>query len=177
MEKLFKDSEVMVNERPTKITEQQEKDYLNEVAEEIISNGWSDSDIEKIVYDLSDICYNDSGYEIAKKLEGYNSKASYKITTPFIEFLDDFENNKSDILRENVKAWVKAFNPKPKFKEGEKLAVDKPLYAHKDIGDVVYVTGINYEEANYYIHSDPKRNGGYVLPFEKVESNCVILSQ
>lgn len=174
MEKLFSDSEVMLNKRPTEITEQQEKDYLQKVAEEIVANGWSDNDIEDIVYDLQDISNEYSGYEIAKKLEGYRSKSSYKINTEFIEFLDFFETEKDDILKENVKEWVKAFNPKPIFKEGDCIIINNKLNFHLKEGSIMFVTGINEEEANYYIHEEKDRNGGYVLTYEKVESNCKI---
>jgi len=178
MEKLFSDSEVMLNERLTKITEQQEKEYLEEVAQEIIDNNWSNSPIEKIIKDLSNISWTlNSGYKIAKELEGYSSKARYNIKTDFIEFLDDFNSNKDDIVRENVKDWVQAFNPKPKFKTGQKLIVETPLFRGHNQGkkgDVVYVTGKNEKEANYYIHENKDHNGGYVLAYEKVENNCKI---
>jgi len=177
MEKLFPNSEVMLNERPTKITEQQEKDYLQEVAEEIIANGWSSDSVEDIMSDFEDIYNEYSGYEIAKKLESYNSSASYKIDTPFIEFLDCFESDKSDILRQNIKDWVKAFNPQPKFEVGQKLIIETQIFrGHNQgkVGSIVYITGKNEKEANYYIHEDKDHNGGYVIPYEKVESNCKI---
>jgi len=128
MEKLFPDSEVMLNQRPTQITKEQQDNYFKEVAEEIIQNEWSSSSIERIIHDLHQISYSDSGYEIAKKLESYPSKASYDIDTEFIEFLDDFDSNSNDILRENVKDWVKAFNPQHKFNKGQKLIVKTPIY-------------------------------------------------
>ncbi len=174
MEKLFSDSKVMLNIRPTKITKQQEEDYYIGVAEEIISNQWSDSPIEKIIKDLDEISSSDSGYEIAKKLEGYSSKASYSINTAFIEFLDDFDYNKSDILRGNIKDWVKVHNPKPKLKNGQKLIIETPLFRNQKKGDIVYVTGKCDKEANYYIHEDKEHNGGYVIAYERVEANCKI---
>lgn len=178
MEKLFSDSELMLNERPTKITEQQEKDYLEEVAEEIINNNWSNSRIEKIIKDLSNISWTlRSGYEIAKELEGYNSKASYNIDTSFIELLDDFHRNKESIVRENIRDWVKAHKPQAKFEVGQELIVETQLFRgfnQGKQGDIVYITGKNEKEANYYVHEDKDYNGGYVLAYEKVENNCKI---
>lgn len=178
MEKLFSDSEVMLNERPTKITKQQEEEYLEEVAQEIIDNNWSNYPVEKIIQDLGNISWTlRSGYEIAKELEGYNSKASYNIDTSFIEFLDDFHYNKESIVRENIRDWVKAHKPQPKFKTGQKLIIETQLFrGHNqgNEGDIVYVTGKDEKEANYYIHENEGHNGGYVLAYEKVENNCKI---
>ncbi len=176
MEKLFSDCEVMLNERPTKITEEQEKAYYERLAKEIIDNNWSDSPIERIVQDLGEISWSDSGYEIAKKLEGYTSKASYSIDTPFIEFLDDFDYNKSAILRKNIKDWVKAHNPLPKLKRGQKLIVEIPLFIGQKKGDIIFVTGMDEKEANYYVDENPDRNGGCVITYEKVENNCKIFN-
>jgi hypothetical protein len=173
MEKLFPDSEVMLNQRPTQITKEQQENYFKEVAEEIIQNEWSSSSIERIIHDLSEISSSDSGYEIAKKLEGYSSKASYEIDTEFIEFLDDFDSNRDDILRENVKDWVKAFNPKPKFDKGQKLIVKIPLFRSNKKDSIIYVTGFDKGEANYLVHEDKEHGGGYVIAYEKVENNCV----
>ena len=152
MEKLFPDSEVMLNERPTRISKEQQENYFKEVAEEIIQNEWSSSSIERIIHDLHQISYSDSGYEIAKKLEGYSSKASYDIDTEFIEFLDDFDSNSNDILRENVKDWVKAFKPQPKFDKGQKLIVEIPLFRSNKKDRIIYVTGFNKGESNYLVH-------------------------
>lgn len=174
MEQLFSDSEVFTNVRPTKITKQQEQKYLEEVAEEIIDNNWSKSPIEKIIYDLKNISSSDNGYEIAKKLEEYNSKASYSIDSSFVEFLDDFDYNKRAILRENIKAWVNAHNPQPKFKEGQKITIESPLFRGQNKGDILFITGKNDKEANYYIHEDKDYNGGYVVAYEEVEKKCII---
>ena len=59
MEKLFTDAETFTKVRPTKITEQQQQDFYKTIAE-----------------DISRIHPHNSGYEIAKDLEGYGSKAN-----------------------------------------------------------------------------------------------------
>lgn len=172
MEKLFSDSEVMLNVRPDRINNQQKEDLYNKLAKEIILENWSNSPISKIIEDLHNISSSDSGYEIAKKLEGYSSKASYNINTAFIEFLDDFDSSKDDILRENIKDWVKAHNPFPKLKRGQKLIIEIPLFRGQKKGDIIFVTGMNEKEANYYIHENEDNNGGYVIAYERVEANC-----
>jgi hypothetical protein len=172
MEKLFTDAETFTKVRPTKITEQQEQDFYKSIAEEIIENGWSDSDLEDVIADVSNISTHDSGYEIAKDLEGYGSKASYDIDTPFIEFLDNFGYEKDCILRKNVEAWVNAHNPQPKFQKGQKLIVETTLNYEKKKGETVYITGFSEKQACYLIDKDEKRQGGTVIAYEKVESNC-----
>lgn len=77
------------------------------------------------MYDVADIYINDSGYEIAKKLE--RGLASYKIDTAFIEYLDQFSYHKGEILRANVEAWVKAHNPQPKFSKKRYLTTKRKL--------------------------------------------------
>jgi len=177
MEQLFDDSELIQKERPTKITEKQEVDYYKSVAEEILKNSWSNSDIEDIIHDLSEIGYRHSGYEIAKKLEDYRARGSYDIDTQFIEFLDDFFYHKDEILTENVKLWAKAHNPKPKLKKGQELIMEKRLnIGNEKIGQTLYVTGIDPTRACYYVHENKDNNGGYIIAYEKVESSCKIKS-
>lgn len=175
MEKLFPDSETFTKLRPTKITEQQEQDFYKAISEEIIKNGWSKSDLEDVIEDISQISSHHSGYEIAKDLEGFRSKASYNIDTPFIEFLDNYGYEKNDILRENVKAWVSAHNPQPKFKKGQKLLVSITLNHEKKKDAIVYVIGFSKEIACYLIDENPKKQSGTVITYEKIETNCTPL--
>lgn len=174
MEKLFTDAETFTKVRPTKITEQQQKDFYKTIAEDIIANGWSDDDLEDVFADVSRIHPHNSGYEIAKDLEGYGSKASYNIDTTFIEFLDNFGYEKDCILRKNVEAWVLAHNPQPKFKKGQKLIVETILNYQKKKGAIVYVTGFSEKQACYLIDENSEKQGGTVISYEKVEANCII---
>ncbi len=105
---LFPDSETLDNKRPKVITEKQNEEFLQEVASEIIEDGYSISDKSYIIEDLRHINLNDTGFEIAKDIE--EGKAYYKIDSNFIEFLEDLSWKKSTILENNVKAWVKAHN-------------------------------------------------------------------
>ena len=172
MEKLFKDSEILTKLIPTEITQQQKDDFYKSIAQEIIENRWSHSDLEDIISDVSRIYCYDNGYEIAKSLEGCGSEATYKIDTSFIEFLDNFGYEKDSILRQNVEAWVLAHNPILKFKKGQKLMIEITLNHEKRKGEIVYVTGFDEKRACYLIDEDENRNGGTVIAYDKVEANC-----
>lgn len=172
MEKLFSDKETYTKERPTKITAEQENKFYKEIAEEIIKYKWSDSDVEDIMEDISKITLRDNGYEIAKSLEGSYNKAEYEFDVEFCEFLENIGWKKDTILRNNVKDWVKANNPQPKFKDGQKLIIDIDLNYHKKKGAIVYVNGHSEAEAYYLIDENPEKNGGTVIVYEKAEKNC-----
>lgn len=172
-EQLFPDSELIQNKRPIKITEKQEWDFYEAIAKEIIKGNWSNSDLEDIIADVSQINKNDSGYEIAKELEGYRKEATYDIDTQFIEFLDDFGYRKDKILEANVKLWVKAHDPQPKFLVGTELIINKQLYRGEyEAGKIIYITGYAKNRALYMFHSDKNHNGGVILPYELIESHC-----
>ena len=173
MEKLFSDSETFTNERPTKITAAQEQEFYKEIAEEIIDNNWSESDVEDIAEDISNLSLHENGYELAKDLEnGSRNNAYYDIDVEFCEFLDNISWKKSDILRKNVKDWVAAHNPQPKFAEGQKLIVEIDLNREKKKGAIVFVNGFNEKEAYYLIDENPEFKGGTIITYEKVEANC-----
>jgi len=174
-QKLFNDSEVYQKERPKNITKEQEDDFYQDMAEQIIDNHWSKSPIENIIHDLSEVSISDSGYEIAKSLEGYRMKGSYDIDSSFIEFLEGLDYEKRLILRNNVKDWVKAHNPKPKFKKGDKLLVVESIFYEMKKDSIIYITGNKEDEAVYYAHKNKDNNGGYILDYEEVENKCQLL--
>jgi ribosomal protein L14 len=170
MQKLFSDTETFTKERPTKITESQKENLFKEIAQEIIDNDWSPDVIDSIKEDISDLFpFYDNGYEMAKRLEGFSSKAHYNIDTEFIEFLDGISYKTYTLLEDNVKQWVKAHNPQPKLRQGQKLIITKQLNHQKKDGEIIYINGINTETACYYVDKDPNRKGGTVIAFEKVE--------
>jgi hypothetical protein len=175
MEKLFDDTLFVQKERPTKITEQQEEKMFLNLAKECIKNQYSSDDEETIAEDLSNLSVNDNGFEKAKALDD-NGNADYSFDGDFIDWLDWIDNKRSDILKENVKLWVKAHNPQPKLETHTKLKIVESLSYSKDLRKdcVVYITGINMEQAYYTISDDKEKKGGYVLAFEKVESNCEV---
>ena len=175
MEKLFDDTLLIQKERPTKITKQQEEKMFIDLAKECIKYQYSSDDEETIAEDLKELSTNDSGFEKAKDLED-NGNASYEIDGDFIDWLDWTDHKRSEILTENVKLWVKAHNPQPKLENGTKLKIVESLSYSKDLRKdcVAYVTGINMEQAYYTISDDKEKQGGYVLAFEKVESNCEV---
>ena len=174
MEKLFNDSELFQKERPKKITEEQEKKIYKELAQEILDNGWCKDDIEDIVSDLKKLSKNDSGYEMAKDLEGYNMNCSYDIDTDFIYWLDDFDYQFRKELEKNIKDWVQAHDIKPKFEKGTKLLITEYLCYKKGKGLIVYVNGFT-DYGCYLIDEDFNRNGGTVLAYELVESCCEVI--
>lgn len=178
MEKLFDDTLFVQKERPTKITDQQEEKMYLDLAKECIKQQYSSDDEETIAEDLKELSINDNGFEKAKDLEN-NGNASYEFDGDFIDWLDDIDYKRREILKENVKLWAKAHNPQPKFEKGTKLKIVESLSHSKDLrkDSIVYVTKINMEEAYYCISDDEEMQGGYVLNFEKVESNCESLKK
>lgn len=171
MNKLFDDTLYVQKERPVRITNQQKDELYVKLANEVIEGNYSNSYIKVIIDDLRSLNINDSEYEKAKNLENYGT-GSYDISIEFIEWLDCMRFYKDEILRDNIKLWVKANNPQPKFKTGTKLIIENSLNIQKTKGSIVYVTGIRNDEANYLIDSDINRSGGTVIAYEKVESNC-----
>lgn len=175
MEKLFSETEGFTKHRPTGITAQQSQALYKEIAQEIIENGWSNSSKVDIIKDLSNISFLDSGYEIAKSLEGFYSSAYYEINSDFIEFLEDLCWRKDEVRRKNVETWVKANKPMPKYRKGQCLLVKHDLNRVTRKGLTVYVTGFNESEACYLIDEDKNRAGGSVMAYEKVEERCTPL--
>lgn len=173
MEKLFDDTLLIQKERPTQITKQQEEKMFVDLAKECIKYQYSDDDEETITGDLKKLSINDSGFEKAKDLEN-DGNASYQFDGDFIDWLDGMDYKRSEILTDNVKLWVKAHNPQPKLQKGTKLKIAESLSFSKDLRKdcIIYVTGINMEQAYYTISQDKEKKGGYVLAFEKVEFNC-----
>lgn len=173
MEKLFDDTLFVQKERPTKITKQQEEKMYLDLSKDCIEQQFSSDDEETIVEDLKELSFCDSGYEKAKDLER-NEKASYEIDGDFIDWLDCIDHRRSEILSENVKLWVKAHNPQRKFEKGTKLKIVSTLNREKLAGEIVYITGFREDEDNYLVDKDQNRQGGTVISYEKVESNCEV---
>lgn len=172
MSTLFPDSETFTKHRPTRATDEQLKAFYREYAEEIIENGWADDYLEAVVYDVSNLSSFDSGYELAKRLESLSCRGNYHIKTEFIEFLDDFTWRKRGLVEANVKTWVKAHNPKPKFQKGQALKPENSTNRSLPNNKTVYVTGFSEDRACYLIHEDKDMQGGIVLAYEEVEACC-----
>lgn len=176
MEKLFNDSEVFTKERPTKLTEKQTYRFYSEMAKTVITEGFSEDDPEFIIKDLEALSFHDSGFEMAKELDGYTANAAYKIDSSFIEFLEGLTWERDRWVEKNVKEWVKAHNPTPKFKKGDNLIIINTLSFNNKKGGEIYVTGIKEDTANYTVWDIPDHNGGYLYPFEKVDNNCELIT-
>ena len=175
MQTLFNDSETFQKERPTEPTEKQLEEFYLKMANEIKKEGFSDSSENAIVKDLQNLYpFNNNGFEMAKELESYSAHAVYEIDTTFCEWLDSLCSEYNSIKTENAKAWVKAHNPQPKFEKGTKLLINKNICYKKDVGQTVFVTGINTEQAYYLIDEKENRQGGTVLAYERVEGCCSV---
>lgn len=178
MEKLFDDSLLFQKERPKKITKKQEEEFYIDLAKECIEEGFSSDDEETIAEDFEGLYDSDSGFEKAKHLEERGC-ADYVYSGDFISFLENIVFKRDEILEENVKLWVKAHNPRPKIEIVSELMIKSSLGFTKELkeGGIIFVIRYNIEQANYIVHPNPKHNGGYVIPFEKIESNCEILNK
>jgi hypothetical protein len=177
MEKLFNESEVFVATRPEKATAQQIEKFYLENATEILDNKWATGTLEDVISDLEQLYpFNDSGYEMAKESEGFNMQASYDIETSFIEFLDCLSSDFYELVRNNVKEWVKIHNPKPIFEIGTRLLIEKDLSRNTDLkaGNAYYITGYSEKEAYYTISKNSEQKGGYCFPYEKIEQCCAL---
>ncbi|MDD5013579.1 MAG: hypothetical protein PHW73_00570 [Atribacterota bacterium] len=175
METLFNDSEVFTKDRPLKLTVKQRGDFFLEKAKEIIENNWSNTEEEIIADDLNELDLSSNGYELAKHLEE-RANADYSIDVEFCEWLEDLGHYIRLKVEKNVKAWVKAHNITPKFHVNTKLNVIKDFgYSFKS-GDIIYITGIYPQTAQYVLHENPSYRGGTIINFEIVEECCTINS-
>lgn len=174
MKPLFPDSETVNKERPTKITEQQEIDFYEKQAKEIIENGWSTSNTDAIITDLKELYpFNDNGYEMAKKLDdGYCKIAFYNVDTSFCEWLEFLHTEYHQVLDKNIEVWRTAHNPQPKFVKGQKLIVDITLNHEKEKGCEIFITGFLEKTAHYLVDQDPERKGGTIIAYEIIEERC-----
>jgi len=170
--KLFPDSETFTKERPLKITDEQLQNFYKKIATEITENGWSKSPIESIAQDLSNVNLSQmvNGYEIAKELE---QEGSYTFEMDFLEYLDNLPYEKESIREMNVKDWVKAHNPQHKFSLGDKLEIKTMLNYEKKAGEIIYINGFREDSAHYIVDKDKNRQGGTLITYEKLESNCI----
>lgn len=174
---LFKDSEMFIKDRPNKLTKKQESDIYKKLAKEIVDNCWSDDDIETIIEDLEKLSMSDSGYEMAKQLEGFSSNASYDIDTSFIEWLDSFSCEFEDVKRKNVQQWVLAHNIKPKLEKGTKLVVVNDFTRSSELkqGSIVYINGFHEKEAKYLVWPELESKRNLVVEYERIEQNCNVI--
>ena len=173
MGKLFEDKEVFQKERPLYLNNQQLRELCNRLAKELQAENYSTSKVSDISDDLfNHVDFNDDGYQIGKTLESLTCSASYKFNSMFVEHLDWFNSAKSDKLEGYVKEWVKAHDIKPEYDKGNELiSFGAVSYAFKK-GGTFFITGMRKETACYYINNNKDGNGGVVISFEKIESNC-----
>jgi hypothetical protein len=173
---LFKDSEIFIKERPTKLSEKQETEIWQKLAKEVIDNGWSDDDIKTIIEDLQGLSMSDSGYEMAKDLEGFRSNGHYDIDTAFIEWLDMLDRDFYYARYENVKQWVKAHDIKPKYEIGTQLIVKEHFTRSQElqVGKVIFINGYYEKEAKYCVSNEKDSKRNVVIIYENIERCCVV---
>lgn len=172
---LFKDSEGFVKERPMQLSENKNTEIWKKLAKQVISNGWSDDDIDTIIDDLRNLSIYDSGYKMAKDLEGL--RACYDIDTSFIEWLDMLDSYFDEARRENVKRWVKAHGIKPKYEKGTKLVVKEhftTISPFLQIGKVIFINGYFEHEAKYYVSNEKDSKQNVIIVYEEIEQCCAV---
>ena len=168
MNKLFKDSETFQKERPLRITDTQELEVYNEVADEIIDWNLSTNSKKQIVKDLSDnYISNSDSIETANELR--ENCSGYTFNSTFLEQIELIDCLISDKINENIKQWVEAHNIRPKYKIGDSFKLKKPLcYGDSNI-DIVFITGIYKDRACYTISLDKNQKGGTLVTYERLE--------
>ncbi len=159
--------------RPIKITDEQKKEILTEVAENIIEWNISNDSIETIVDDLEGILdSNDTGFKMAKEIdESFGYAGNYKMNSTFVELLESIDSLKSDKKRINMQKWVKENNIKPKYKKGDKFTLKVSAFRYS-IGDLIYINYLKEDTAHYVVDKDPNRKGGTIVTYEDLE-RCV----
>lgn len=172
---LFNDSETFVKERPEKLSEKQKAEIWQKLAKEVIDGGWSDDDIDTIIEDLQGLSMSDSGYEMAKDLEGFRANGNYDIDISFIEWLDMLDSDFDDARRENVKRWVKAHYIEPKYEIGTQLVVKEYFTRSPElqVGKVIFVNGYYENEAKYCVSNEKDSRRNALIVYEKIEQCCV----
>lgn len=173
---LFPDSETFEKERPTKLTKKQETDIWQKLAKEVINSGWSDDEVDDIIEDLQNISMSDSGYEKAKDLEGFSSKASYNIDTSFVEWLDMLDSDFDDAKRENIRLWVIEHGIKPKYEKGTRLIIKEYISRSPELatGKVLFINGFHENEAQYLVSNDKDSKRNLVIDYERIEQCCAV---
>lgn len=171
-EKLFDDKETFVKERPKKLPKVLEDNLYMEIAQEIIDENYSQSDLEDIADDIASLNLSENGYELAKKLE--NGNAYYDIDVDFCEYLDGLSMKKHRALNELVKQWVAAHDVKPKLESKIQIRFikDNP---HFKVGTELWIVSRINNEARYILNPDYKAEGGRLVPYEDVEAACEII--
>lgn len=175
MNKLFEDTEGMVNIRPKEMSKKQKANLLNEIALEIVKEGYTTDNDSEMVLDIleelfeDDYRWGESGFELAKEIENIGSFVDFEFNGDFIDYLDSLEHKRYNVIDNNVRLWIKAFDIKPKYAQGQKMEKGKALSRFRELPKVFYITRIKEENGYYWAHEDKERNGGWNIPFEDLE--------
>lgn len=163
--------------RPNKISEEQQNEFYREAAQTFIDEGWvnSDTQMNDIMNDLMWLDLWDSGYEMAKCLER-NSFIIYNINSSCVEFLESLDSERDDIIRQNVKEWVKETNPVPVYRVGDCLTLIGAINIELQPSQIVWIHSVREDTAEYVVSKEEKSNGGFIIPYEKVQANARLIT-
>jgi hypothetical protein len=174
MDKLFDDTYLVENKRPTEITPQQKNELFLILAKEAVKKQFSSDSLENIADDFSHLSMNDTGFEMAKQLDdAYSSEFTYD--GEFIDFLDTFSHRRDQILQENTRLWIKAHNIQPKYAIDTSLKIVESFNRNLKKDTVLYITNIRGSDGTYVVSIDKGAQGGYIIAYERVESNCEMI--
>lgn len=166
--------QVKINERPKRYDDYVVSDAHKAIADILIKwkPGEFDNDTAlEYAKEVNWIHFNDNGFEIAKQLEDLHPDLE------LVESLDSFGSwDFDEILNGYIKKWVLENNPSNKFNVGDKIKCNSIVNSAIRGGKEYFITGINKELANYYVHEEKDRNGGYVLPYEKIDECCILIN-
>ncbi len=175
MEKLFGESEIFQEKRPSVITAKQKEQMYVDIAKDIIKYRYSKSDIDTIIEDIKELSLNDSGYEMAKELED-GGVGEYEFDGSFIDFLESLSFRPYSILQENVEAWVRAHGIKPNLELGTRLIMNRKMDRNSIAGEIFYITGYIEERACYILNKKYVEGIGTLVTDDDVEKHSQIQS-
>lgn len=176
--KLFRDEDTVTSKRPMELSEERKEALYKKLAEEIIEDNWSDSNVEDIINDLKQFYVYDTGFEMAKDLET-NGYAQYEFNGEFISWLDDFRYRFRSELDNLILEWVKLRNIQPKFKLETQLKFKEKNSGFLE-GDIIFINGYDiHGERNmacYCVSKIKNNNENRLINYEILEEVCEIIN-
>jgi len=166
-QKLFKDSEIFVKERPKYLTNRQEEKLLQKFALNIIHKGYSKSNMENIMNDIQQLEDYEAEEEANEFLE-YYSEANYLSIANIKNIFQEYLSEKNELERQNVLQWIHAHKIRPLFHIGETIIIKSNSQNIKlTHGKKLVIENIYFDQAQYLL-SDNNHNS-FVLDYEILE--------
>ena len=167
-QKLFKDSEIFVKERPKYLTNRQEEKLLQKFALKIINRGYSRSNLGSIMNDIQELEEYEAEEEVDEFLE-YYSEANYLSATNIKNIFQEYLSEKNEIERQNILQWIHAHKIRPLFHIGEIVIINSNNQnANLTRGKKLVIENIYFDQAQYLL-SDNNHNS-FVLDYEILEA-------